>query len=58
VQLALLSRGLKFVPTRCNIDKWKLITDLAAWEPRMHLKEYFFTEEEEDGPPEMDKPYR
>jgi len=58
VQLALLSRGLKFVPTRRNIDKGKLITDLAAWERRMRLKEYFFTEEEEDGPPEMDKPYR
>ena len=58
VQLALLSRGLKFVPTRRNIDKGKLITDLAAWERRMRLKEYFFTEEEEDAPPEMDKPYR
>jgi len=46
------------VPTSRNIDQGQLIADLAAWERRMRLKEYFFTEEEEDRPPEMDKPYR
>lgn len=47
-QLSLLSKGLKFVPTRRNIDKGKLIADLGSWERRMRLKEYFFEEGEED----------
>ena len=46
------------MPIGRNIDKGKLITDLATWERRLRLKEYFFTEEKEDGQPEIDKPYR
>ncbi|KAH3802443.1 hypothetical protein DPMN_156120 [Dreissena polymorpha] len=30
-QISLLSKGLKFIPTRKTIDKGKLLTDLSAW---------------------------
>ena len=32
---SLLSKGFKFVPTRKNIDKGKLIADLDIWERQM-----------------------
>jgi hypothetical protein len=37
----LFTKGLKFVPTRHNIDLGRLLTDLKEWERRMRLKEYF-----------------
>ncbi|XP_052262490.1 uncharacterized protein LOC127866129 [Dreissena polymorpha] len=46
-QISLLSKGLKFIPTRKTIDKGKLLTDLSAWERRMRLKEYFYSEDAE-----------
>ena len=46
---SLLSKGLKFVPTRKNIDKGKLIADPDIWERRMRLREYFYKEEEFDS---------
>ena len=42
-------KGIKFVPTRKNIDKGKLIADLDIWERRMRLREYFYKEEEVDS---------
>ncbi|KAH3862203.1 hypothetical protein DPMN_025169 [Dreissena polymorpha] len=36
-QISLLSKELKFIPTRKTIDKGKLLTDLSAWERRMRL---------------------
>ena len=46
-ECSLLSKGLKFVPTRKNIDK--LIADPDIWERRMRLREYFYKEEEVDS---------
>ncbi|KAH3842642.1 hypothetical protein DPMN_116144 [Dreissena polymorpha] len=34
-------KGLKFIPSRKNIDKVKLLADLGEWERRMRLREYF-----------------
>ena len=48
-ECSLLSKGLKFVPTRKNIDNGKLIADLDIWERRMRLREYFYKEEEFDS---------
>ena len=51
----LLSKGLSFIPTQHNIDIWKVQSELAGWERRMRLREYFAgqndesdVEEEED----------
>ena len=51
----LLSKGLSFIPTQHNIDIWKVQSELAEWERRMRLREYFAgqndesdVEEEED----------
>lgn len=41
-QKSLLSKGLKFVPTRKRVELGKLISDLKSWERRMRLREYFF----------------
>ena len=41
----LLMKGLKFVPTRRKINIGKLLADLKTWERRMRLKEYFYTDE-------------
>ena len=38
----ILSKGLKFVPTRRNVDTSKLLADLREWERKMRLREYFF----------------
>lgn len=46
-QTSILSKGLKFVPTRRTVDKGKLIADLDTWERRMRLREYFFEEDDE-----------
>ena len=43
----LLSRGLSFIPTQRNIDVWRVHSDLAEWERRMRLKEYFANKEPE-----------
>ena len=43
-KITLLSRGLKFIPDRHKVDKLKLMADLAEWERRMRLKEFFYTE--------------
>jgi len=40
-QCRLLSKGLKFVPTKRNVDIGKLIADLKLWERRMRLREFF-----------------
>lgn len=45
-QESLLRKGLSYVPTRENIDTTKLLTDLAEWERRMRLREYFYKEGE------------
>ena len=44
-QLSLLGKGLKFIPTKKNIDFTQLLTDLKTWERRMRLREYFFDNE-------------
>ena len=43
-KIKLLSRGLKFIPDRHKVDKLILLADLAKWERRMRLKEFFYTE--------------
>jgi len=40
-EIALLSKGLKFIPTTNKYDVTKLHSDLLEWERRMRLKEYF-----------------
>ncbi|KAH3857402.1 hypothetical protein DPMN_100009 [Dreissena polymorpha] len=37
-QIRVLSKGLKFVPTRRVIDRVKLLTDVITWERRMRLR--------------------
>ena len=44
-QLSLLERGLKFIPTSGKINKIKFLSDLAEWERRMRLKEFFYDKE-------------
>ena len=43
-QISLLSNGLKFIPDRHKVDKLKLLADLAEWERRMRLREFFYAE--------------
>lgn len=43
--MSLLKKGLKFVPTRKNIDFTQLLTDQQTWERGMWLREYFIDEE-------------
>ena len=38
----LLSKGLKFVPTRKKVNISKMLADLREWERRMRLREFFF----------------
>ncbi|XP_052261675.1 uncharacterized protein LOC127865763 [Dreissena polymorpha] len=57
-QISLLSKGLKFIPTRKTIDKGKLLTDLSAWERRMRLKEYFYSEDAEHRTREDEHQYK
>ena len=57
-ELSLLSKGLKFVPTRRNIDLGKLISDLKTWERRMRLKEYFYSEENENNENTEDRRFK
>ncbi|XP_045178135.2 uncharacterized protein LOC123538232 [Mercenaria mercenaria] len=45
-ELSLLSKGLSFVPTRHRVDMTKIHSDLAEWERRMRLKEYFHDKED------------
>ena len=53
----LLSKGLKFIQTRKNIDINKLLTDLKLWERRMRLKEFFYDHEDnENNDDEENKP--
>ena len=46
-QIQLLSKGLKFVPSRKKVDFGKLIADIRTWERRMRLREYFFDKNED-----------
>ena len=43
----LLSKGLSFIPTQHNIDIWKVQSELAEWERRMRLREYFAGQNDE-----------
>ena len=40
-QCRLLTKGLKFVPTKRNVDIGKLIADLKLWERRMRPQIFF-----------------
>ncbi|KAK3108576.1 hypothetical protein FSP39_011066 [Pinctada imbricata] len=51
----LLSKGLKYVPTRRNIDINKLLTELKIWERRKRLKEYFYERENDRDNSETQK---
>ena len=44
-QISVLEKGLKFIPTSGKINKIKLLSDLAEWERRMRLKEFFYDKE-------------
>jgi hypothetical protein len=44
----LLGLGLKFVPTNQKIDMTELIADVKEWERRMHLREFFFDQNEKE----------
>ncbi|XP_058872877.1 uncharacterized protein LOC117966565 isoform X1 [Acipenser ruthenus] len=48
-QKTVLSKGLKFIPTKRYIDKDKLATELKEWERHMRLAEYFFNENISDS---------
>ena len=55
-QVSLLTKGLKFVPTRRKVDIGILISDLTDWERRMCFREYFYNENEK-GEEEEDLEY-
>ena len=42
----LLSKGLSFIPTQHSIDIWNVQSELAEWERRMRLREYFTGQDE------------
>jgi hypothetical protein len=42
----LLSKGLKFAPTKRNVDIGKLIADLKLWEHRMRLRDFLYQQNE------------
>ena len=44
-EVAVLSKGFSFIPTRGKIDMAKIHSDLAEWERHMRLREYFFDRE-------------
>jgi hypothetical protein len=46
VQCRLLSKGLRFVPTKKNVDIGKHIADLKLWERRMRLREFVYQQNE------------
>ena len=46
-QISQLERGLKFIPSRHDVDKVKLLADLSEWKRRMQLAEYFYGEKED-----------
>ena len=46
VQCRLLSKGLRFVPTKKNVDIGKHIADLKLWERRMRLREFVYRQNE------------
>ena len=45
--ISLLERGLKFIPSRHEVDKVKLLADRSEWERRIRLAEYFYGEGDE-----------
>ena len=47
-EISLLTKGLKFIPDRSKVDTIKLLADLAEWDRRMRLREYFHKEKEEE----------
>jgi hypothetical protein len=53
-QRQLLTKGLKCVPNRKQIDVVKVLSDLAEWERRMRLKEYFYGREKGEGTTETE----
>jgi hypothetical protein len=46
VQCRLLSKGLRFVQTKKNVDIGKHIADLKLWERRMRLREFVYQQNE------------
>jgi hypothetical protein len=46
VQCRLLSKGLRFVQTKKNVDIGKHISDLKLWERRMRLREFVYQQNE------------
>lgn len=44
-EISVLSKGFSFVPTRNKIDMAKVQSDLAEWERRMRLREFFYNRE-------------
>jgi hypothetical protein len=46
VQCRLLSKGLRFVQTKKNVDIGKYIADLKLWERRMRLREFVYQQSE------------
>jgi hypothetical protein len=45
-QCRLLSKGLRFVQTKKNVDIGKYISDLKLWERRMRLREFCYQQNE------------
>ena len=51
-QNRLISKGLTFVPDRKSTDVSRVLADLAEWERRMRLREFFFGQERKEEKPE------
>ncbi len=47
-ETSLLSKGISFVPSKKHVDLSKIHSDLAEWERRMRLAEYFHSDENQE----------
>ena len=45
----ILSRGLKFVPTRRKVETSKLLADLREWERKMRIREFYFDKNDQES---------
>ena len=45
-EMALLEKGLTFIPTRARVDMSRLLSDLREWERKMRLREFYYEKEE------------
>lgn len=56
-EINVLTKGLKFVPSRDKVNVSDILSDIREWERRMRLREYFYgKDQEEDSQNGKEKP--